>query len=138
MTYLLDVNVLLALRYAGHVHHGRAIHWTRSLRVGGGNADCLATCAITELAFIRIAPGSAAFARDVSAALVDLRRIKTSAPFVFFGDALRADQMPVVLSRPRHQVGVDRVCVRIAHDIRKFCMPFAERLRGSRKCQRGA
>ncbi len=46
---LLDVNVLLALAWPNHQHHGVARHWFEKQRRKGW-----ATCAITELGFIRI------------------------------------------------------------------------------------
>lgn len=47
--HLLDANVLLALAWPQHVHHGPAHAWFRHT---GNNA--WATCPITQLAFIRI------------------------------------------------------------------------------------
>ena len=46
MTYLLDVNVLLAAIWAGHPHHQRAFEWIKD--------KSLAVCPISELGFIRI------------------------------------------------------------------------------------
>lgn len=47
--YLLDVNVLLALAWPNHVHHRPAVMWFNANRHKGW-----ATCAVTELAFIRL------------------------------------------------------------------------------------
>jgi hypothetical protein len=49
-TYLLDVNVLIALSDPMHVHHGAAHHW-----FGGVGRKNWATCPLTENAFVRIA-----------------------------------------------------------------------------------
>lgn len=49
MTYLLDVNVLLALFDDSHAHHEAAHAWFR-----GGGRSGWATCAITELGFIQV------------------------------------------------------------------------------------
>ena len=46
MTYLLDVNALLALGHTAHVHHESVAAWVATL----GREDVLATCSITELA----------------------------------------------------------------------------------------
>ena len=46
---LLDVNVLLALAWPQHVHHGPAHDWFRQ-----SGSKAWATCPITQLAFIRI------------------------------------------------------------------------------------
>jgi hypothetical protein len=47
--YLLDVNVLLALGWPNHVHHGDAQRWFEARRHVGW-----ATCAVTELGFVRL------------------------------------------------------------------------------------
>ena len=51
---LLDVNVLLALAWPNHQHHRAAHAWFR--REGGGG---WATCALTQLAFIRLSSNPA-------------------------------------------------------------------------------
>lgn len=54
MTYLLDVNVLIALMDRSHVHHEAAHGW-----FGGLEAERWATCPMTENAAVRVmgAPG---------------------------------------------------------------------------------
>jgi hypothetical protein len=52
-TYLLDVNVLIALLDRSHVHHEIAHHWFAGL-----GTDRWATCPITENAVVRIMSGS--------------------------------------------------------------------------------
>jgi uncharacterized protein len=47
--YLLDANVLIALAWPQHVHHEAAHRWFA--KVGGKS---FATCAVTQLAFVRI------------------------------------------------------------------------------------
>ncbi len=49
MTYLLDINVLVALFDSAHVHHEAAHRWFASV----GNASW-ATCPITENGFVRV------------------------------------------------------------------------------------
>jgi hypothetical protein len=49
MTYLLDVNLLIALCDPYHVHHEAAHRW-----FGSANGHAWATCPMTENAFIRI------------------------------------------------------------------------------------
>jgi uncharacterized protein len=51
--HLFDVNLLIALAWPQHVHHGAAHAWFAS---GGHHA--WATCPITQLAFIRISSNS--------------------------------------------------------------------------------
>jgi toxin-antitoxin system PIN domain toxin len=48
-TYLLDVNVLVALTWPNHVHHVDALTWFD--RVGSAS---WATCPITQLGFVRV------------------------------------------------------------------------------------
>lgn len=47
--YLLDANVLLALAWPQHAHHAQAHAWFRHV-----GHSAWATCAITQLAFVRI------------------------------------------------------------------------------------
>lgn len=49
MTRLLDVNVLLALAWPNHVHHGAARAWFEAEHAAGW-----ATCGVTESGFIRV------------------------------------------------------------------------------------
>ena len=49
MTYLLDVNVLVALAWPSHSHHDRAQAW-----FARHGAEGWATCPFTETAFVRI------------------------------------------------------------------------------------
>lgn len=91
MTYLLDVNALLALGHAAHVHHGRVARWVGTLSPD----QSLATCSITELGFVRIAPQARlaphmAAARDLLAQIV----ASTRPPFLRLTDDLGADSLP--------------------------------------------
>jgi uncharacterized protein len=52
MTYLLDVNTLVALGFLQHEFHGRVANWVRKLAMRG--VPELATCSITELGFVRV------------------------------------------------------------------------------------
>jgi uncharacterized protein len=49
-TYLLDVNLLLALSDPIHIHHEAAHHWFATV-----GSSAWATCALTENGFVRIA-----------------------------------------------------------------------------------
>ena len=60
-TYLLDANVLIALAWPQHVHHQAAHRWFA--KTGGKS---WATCAITQLAFVRISYNPAIVADAVS------------------------------------------------------------------------
>ncbi len=50
MVYLIDINALLALAWPNHPHHQAAIQWFEGLDSG----QSWATCATTQLGFIRI------------------------------------------------------------------------------------
>jgi len=97
VTYLLDVNALLALGHAAHVHHDRVAKWVATL-----NGDqVLATSSITELGFVRIAPQArlspdVATARDLLAQL----RASTRPPFVRLADDVGADSLPTWADTP--------------------------------------
>jgi predicted nucleic acid-binding protein len=91
--YLLDVNALVAFGYAKHVHYPRVIDWLNTLR-GNQRTWCLATGAITELGFVRIATGPAGFASSIEQACADLKQLKEDQRVTFLGDALGAEWLP--------------------------------------------
>lgn len=97
MTHLLDVNALIALGFTAHVHHARVAAWVATL----GEDDVLATCSITELGFVRIAP-QARLSRDVAAArdLLLQMRGATRPPFVRLTDDSGADALPAWADTP--------------------------------------
>jgi predicted nucleic acid-binding protein len=99
MIYLLDVNALLALGYAAHVHHSRAEAWVLDKSKESGFA--LATCAISELGFVRVASGPVAHATDVLTAKAALKQLKNNrvVRFIFVSDDLDAEQLPAWVQR---------------------------------------
>ncbi len=101
MIYLLDVNVLLALRYPRHELHVRAIAWLAKTEATEYPV-CLATCSITELGFIRVGSGPAGWAPDVSTAIEDLQCLKNDRPMLFLNDGVSGDQLPDWVQRPKH------------------------------------
>ena len=98
MIYLLDVNVLLALGYGDHVHHARVARWLRSLPPQGTR---LATCAITELGFVRVASGPCKLSDGVAAAREGLLRLQAAREFLFLSDALDAECLPSWVQRSK-------------------------------------
>jgi predicted nucleic acid-binding protein len=52
VTYLLDVNALIALGFVEHQFHARVADWAMEITVADKND--LATCAITEIGFVRV------------------------------------------------------------------------------------
>jgi uncharacterized protein len=59
--HLLDVNVLIALVWANHIHHDAVHRW-----FGRNTADGWATCPITQCGFIRVSCNARALAGAVS------------------------------------------------------------------------
>jgi predicted nucleic acid-binding protein len=100
---LLDVNALVALAHQGHADHSRMIHWFASL---SGSDARLATCAITEIGFVRVSI-QAGFERDAAGAVETLEGLKQSSriPFVLLPDALGANRRPDWASGPKQVTG---------------------------------
>src|SRR5207249_10346600 len=73
VTYLLDVNALIALGITTHEFHQRVDAWIATL---DSPAARLATCAVTELAFVRIVPQLPGLGASVAQAKELLRRLK--------------------------------------------------------------
>ena len=94
MTYLLDVNALLALIVTDHTLNSRMTGWAHQ-RARYNEAD-FATCAVTELGFVRILTLSGAYGRTVTEAQAALRRAKASSSyrFTFIADASPAEDLP--------------------------------------------
>jgi toxin-antitoxin system PIN domain toxin len=82
---LLDVNVLVALFDAAHVHHETAHEW-----FGRTHADGWATCPLTENGFARVVSSAAYPGRrtTVADALGRLHQFRQSGHHVFWADTL--------------------------------------------------
>jgi toxin-antitoxin system PIN domain toxin len=80
---LLDVNVLVALAWPNHVHHGRAQGWFRAVREQGW-----ATCPVTEVGFVRVSSNARAIpeARSPAQAIALLVRIRALGGHEFWSD----------------------------------------------------
>jgi uncharacterized protein len=92
--YLLDINALLALVFVEHEFHVRVGDWIGKLLVDADSK--LATCAITELGFVRIASTVPAFGLTYGQARACLARLKSHSKtrFVFLSDNLGVDRLP--------------------------------------------
>jgi toxin-antitoxin system PIN domain toxin len=92
MTWLLDVNALVALGFSQHEHHDRVSDWVAGLP----EKDRLATCAITELGFIRILNQVPQYRVPVGDAreLVSRLRKNRKRRFVFISDDHGAAELP--------------------------------------------
>ena len=98
MTYLLDVNALVALGFAQHEFHNRVAHWIRSQRF-----PPLATCSITELGFVRVLAQAPAYGLTISQARTLLARIKRAdtPKFIFITDDHDISHLPTWVKTAR-------------------------------------
>ena len=83
MTFLLDLNLLLALAWPSHVHHGMAHGWFE-----GEGSLRWATCPLTQLGFVRLS-SNPAFTSDAvtpAAALAMLRTMTALDGYEFWAD----------------------------------------------------
>jgi predicted nucleic acid-binding protein len=98
MTYLLDVNALLALGFVQHEFHGRVADWVRAQQF-----PSLATCSITELGFVRVLAQAPAYGLTVGQAQVLLLRLKktTALSFTFIPDNHDVSHLPAWVKTPR-------------------------------------
>jgi predicted nucleic acid-binding protein len=98
MTYLLDVSALIAWGVQEHTLHSRAVDWAGPIAESNG----FATCAITELGFVRIVGqmpsyGGIAQAREM---LNQLKR-GDGLIFSFIADADGAEVLPTWVKWPK-------------------------------------
>lgn len=102
MTYLLDVNSLIALGFLQHELHPHVAAWVRTL----GSADRLATCAITELGFIRVLAQTPLYGLRVSQASQLLAALKSSTVvnFVFVAAKQTTDGHLAQLAKSKNAV----------------------------------
>lgn len=91
MTYLLDVNALVALGFINHEFHDRVASWVRALQF-----PRLATCSITELGLLRVLAQAPAYGLTVAQARILLLRMKgaDSSRFIFIADDHDVSQLP--------------------------------------------
>jgi hypothetical protein len=100
VTWLLDVNALIAALVAAHEHHGRVAAWLGTLPAD----DRLATCSITELGFVRVlhqAPHLRVPVKD-SLRLLERFRHNRSRPVVQIADDRSAIHLPRWVKSARH------------------------------------
>lgn len=92
MTYLLDVNALVALGVIQHQFHGRVASWVAQAK----QPLLLATCPITELGFVRVLAQAAAYGFTVPQARALLTRLKqvNASQFTFLVDDHDVSHLP--------------------------------------------
>jgi predicted nucleic acid-binding protein len=102
MRHLLDANVLLALGLTDHGLHARVVGWLRREAAAGPKA--VATCAITELAFVRILTQTI-YGYSMAEAKSTLGKLKGigDLDFAFFPDDQSVSHLPSWVMRS-HQV----------------------------------
>ena len=73
MSYLLDVNALVALGFSHHEFHGRMAAWMQAEKF-----PPVATCSITELGFVRVLAQAPGYGFSVTLARTLLLRLEKS------------------------------------------------------------
>ena len=98
MIYLLDVNALVALGFINHEFHDRLVSWMQSHA-----SPRLASCAITELGFVRVLAQAPAYGLTVAQARTLLLRLKQAAGprFSFIKDEHDVSQLPGWVRAPK-------------------------------------
>ena len=97
MTYLLDVNALVALGFINHEFHVRVARWVQS------SSPQLASCPITELGFVRVLAQAPAYGFTVAQArtlLLRLKEVRTS-PLTFIPDGHDVSHLPTWVKMPK-------------------------------------
>ena len=100
MTYLLDVNALLALGVRRHIFHERIIGWL--VRFEASDVPRIATCAITELGFVRVLSQARQYGFSVENARGLLGQLKAaqSPRFLFIADDHDVSRLPNWVTSP--------------------------------------
>lgn len=98
MTYLLDVNALVALGFINHEFHPRVAAWVRS-----NHSPQLASCSITELGFVRVLAQAPAYGFTVAQARTLLLRLKEapSRRLVYIPDEHDVSHLPSWVRAPK-------------------------------------
>ncbi len=94
MTYLLDVNTLLALVVMEHEFHARVASWVE--RLGTEGVPELATCSITELGFVRVLGQVQQYGSSIAQARELLLKVKDSngVRWIFIADDRDISHLP--------------------------------------------
>jgi predicted nucleic acid-binding protein len=93
MSYLLDVNVLIAMGYKKHEFHQRVTHWAK-----GKN---LHTCSISEIGFVRVLSGLPEAEVTVALCCQLLMQMKIDWKINFLPDLRSAETLPDWVRTPR-------------------------------------
>lgn len=93
MSYLLDVNVLIAMGYKKHEFHQRVTLWAK-----GKN---LLTCSISEIGFVRVLSGLPEAEVTVTLCCQLLMQMKTDCKINFLPDLRSTETLPDWVRTPR-------------------------------------
>jgi predicted nucleic acid-binding protein len=98
--YLLDVSALVALGFNEHGFYERVVSWVQTL---SPREDEFATCAITELGFVRLLTQAPLYGFSVAEAKLALLRLKSSGniAFAFIADDHDASRLPAWVKTPK-------------------------------------
>jgi uncharacterized protein len=112
--YLLDVNALLALGVTNHEFHERVARW---IKRAGATDGSFATCAITELGFLRILLQTFHASFTVAQGQKHLQLLKSSRQFrfEFLADDQDAQQLPLWVRWPKQVTDGHLVALAKAH-----------------------
>jgi len=112
MSYLLDVNALVALGFIHHEFHNRVAAWLQRQKF-----PPLATCSITELGFVRVLSQAPAYGLTVMQARTALLRLKKAdrLRFAFISDDHDISQLPAWVKTPKQTSDGHLVQLAIAH-----------------------
>ena len=103
MIYLLDVNALVSLGFTNHEFHSRVTTWIKPHDSSIRGSLLLATCPITELAFVRVLAQAPAYGFTVAQARTLLLRFKETRNFrlTFIPDGHDASHLPTWVRTPK-------------------------------------
>jgi predicted nucleic acid-binding protein len=112
MTFLLDVNALVALGFIRHEFHDRVSIWVKAQ-----GFPALATCSITELGFVRVLSQAPAYGFTVAEARNTLLRLKRTKilPFTFVPDDHDISHLPGWAKTPKQTTDGHLVQLAVAH-----------------------
>jgi uncharacterized protein len=105
MTFLLDVNALLALGVHQHVFHERVTTWLTAF--GPAHVPRIATCSITELGFVRVLSQARQYGLSVKEARELLLALKAaqSLQHMFVADDHNISRLPKWVKSPSQTTG---------------------------------
>ena len=112
MIYLLDVNALMGLGFSKHTFHERVENWLESM----DRVD-LATCAITELGFVRILAQlpDHEITVEVAQEMLALLKAASGSSFTFLIDDVGVDLLPKWVKNPGQTTDGHLVSLAKAH-----------------------